>query len=353
MKKVLYATAQIMPYRTKFFNLLTKYCDMMVLYDNCKNGERNAKWTHSISIHHRCYFLNHKHIHQIFAWLEILFWVSKKWDVRIVGCINSKIEIVAILYMRLFHIPYVLNLDGETFFDGNGIKSRIKRFIARGAKAYLVAGEKSAYSLKKAIGSVPICIFNFSSLTEKELAEHRQNSTLRKDYILVVGGYFPYKGLDVVLETAKLMPYITFKLVGSGKKSNLLIEKINSMNIKNVQVVPFLQSDGLYQEYKQCKLFVLPTVQECWGLVVNEAASFGTPIVSTWGSGAAVEFLSDEYSQFLAEPSDAVSLKEAIAAYLKFNHKKEYANYLMNKSKDYSIEEMCRKHIQFINSMLL
>jgi glycosyltransferase involved in cell wall biosynthesis len=352
MKKVLYTTAQVMPYRTKFFNILANDCNLTVLYDNCKEGERNDMWIHSVNIKHKCFFLNHKYLHQVFAWLEILFWVSKKWDVRIVGCINSKIEIVAILYMRLFHIPYILNLDGETFFEGNSIKSKMKKFMVKGAKAYLGAGEKSVYNLKKVLGNVSTCIFNFSSLTENELVTHRQYPILRKDYILIVGGYLPYKGLDIALETAKLMPNIIFKFVGSGKRSNLLMLKANFMNLKNVQIVPFLQSYELFQEYKRCKLFVLPTVQECWGLVINEAASFGTPIVSTWGSGAAVEFLSDDFSQFLAKPNDAVSLKEAIVAYLRFNYKKEYADYLIEKSKDYSIEKMCRKHIQFINSII-
>ena len=46
----------------------------------------------------------------------------------------------------------------------------------------------------------------------------------------------------------------------------------------------------------------------CLRLVVNEAASFGTPIVSTWGSGAAMEFIGDDYPQFLAKPADAGSL---------------------------------------------
>lgn len=49
MKKVLYTTAQVMPYRTKFFNLLANDCNLTVLYDNCKVGERNDMWIHSVN----------------------------------------------------------------------------------------------------------------------------------------------------------------------------------------------------------------------------------------------------------------------------------------------------------------
>lgn len=82
----------------------------------------------------------------------------------------------------------------------------------------------------------------------------------------------------------------------------------------NVEVVPFLQKSELETEYGRCRMMVLPSRQECWGLVINEAASFGCPIVSTWGSGAAIEIVSDNYPQFLAEPGNVESLCAAIRA---------------------------------------
>lgn len=53
---------------------------------------------------------------------------------------------------------------------------------------------------------------------------------------------------------------------------------------------------------------VLHSRQECWGLVINEAASFGTPIVSTYSCGAIVEFLNDKYSEFMAKPNNPEDL---------------------------------------------
>ena len=80
--------------------------------------------------------------------------------------------------MRLLHIPFYLNLDGETFFEGNSLKAKIKRFIAKGAKKYLVAGRKAAENLKNAIGKADIQVYNFSSLSEAELSEHYSYSHL-------------------------------------------------------------------------------------------------------------------------------------------------------------------------------
>lgn len=353
MEKVLYITASVVPYRTRFFNLLAKGCDLTVIFETGLVGYRNSIWRYSVPLKFRHHFLNHKFINNILAPLEIIFWVTKKCDVRIVGCINSKVEILAILYMRLLHIPFYLNLDGETFFEGNSLKAKIKRFIAKGAKKYLVAGKKAAENLKNAIGEVDIQVYNFSSLSDTELSEHYSSSYLSANgegkctYALVVGAYFPYKGLDIALEAAKELPNIHFKFIGMNKRSDLLEAKRKELDVNNVEIIPFLQPEELYKCYQDCSFFVLPSLQECWGLVVNEAASFGTPIISTWGSGAAVEFLSDEYPQFLAKPGDAQSLKESILAYCALSEeaKRTYSKYLIHKSRGYSIEESVKRHL--------
>ena len=116
-----------------------------------------------------------------------------------------------------------------------------------------------------------------------------------------------------------------------------------------MKVIPFLKKDLLDEEYKHCSMLLLPTRQECWGLVVNEAASFGTPIVSTWGSGAAVEFLSDRYPQYLAKVGDVASIMHTVKTCLSANDNQEYGKYLMEKSLNYNIERMVEEHINIIN----
>ena len=92
-------------------------------------------------------------------------------------------------------------------------------------------------------------------------------------------------------------------------------------------------------------MLVLPSRQECWGLVISEAASFGMPIVSTWGSGAAVEFLADAYPQYLAKPGDSESLYQCIRTLMNSTEKKAYSDFLLEKSKKYTIEEMAKIHL--------
>lgn len=346
MKKVLYLTNLEVPYRVAFFNQLAKQCDLTVLYER-KKSTRDAKWIGSEKINHTVMYLDGVNIGNENSFsIKIAGIVRRKWDLVIVGCYNSKVQMFAMMVMRLFGIPFAINLDGEQFI-GSGAKSSLKKLFLKGANAYLIAGHKPAENLKKALGVTNVYPYNFSSLTEKEVAEnscqHRRNNT-----VLVVGQYFDYKGMDVAYKVAAMDTSIKYKFVGMGKRTELFIQEIGGAT-ENVEIIPFLEKSKLFEEYKNCAMLLLPTRQECWGLVVNEAASFGMPVVSTTGSGAAVEFLSDEYPQFLATPDNPEELLDCIRKCFDSNREK-YGDYLMEKSKNYTIEENVSVHIDLLKT---
>ena len=133
-----------------------------------------------------------------------------------------------------------------------------------------------------------------------------------------------------------------------GVRQDLFMKEQEVPDVSNIEFIPFLQKKDLEEEYKRCSLFVLPSRQECWGLVINEAASFGTPIVSTSGSGAAVEFLQNAYPQYLALPGDEESLYRIIKDCLS-QPTDVYRAYLMDKAKKYTIEEMVESHNRIFN----
>ena len=350
MKKVLYLTLIESPYRVRFFNELAKFCDLTVLYERETSANRNAEWAKSVQGTYRTIYLNGIQVGNEHSFsFRILKYLFAGYDYIVVGSYNSYVQMMAILIMRLLRIPYILNLDGEPFLKGKSFKTKMKCFFLRGASAYFIAGEKSAESLRANIGPQNIVPYYFSSLLEKEISSNaKQSCEERNDTILVVGQYFSYKGMDVVLETARLDESLHYKFVGMGSRTEQFLKDFARKIPSNVEVIPFLQKADLEKEYKTCRLLVLPSRQECWGLVVNEAASFGTPIVSTWGSGAAVEFLSDDYPQFLAKPGDCHELLDCIYRCLSYADLSSYRYFLTEKSKQYSIERSVREHLKVI-----
>ena len=346
MKKVLYLTSIEVPYRVRFFNELAKQCDLTVLYEKRSVESRNEIWARSAEKAHKKKFLRREGT--IFT--GVLKELRREYDAIIVGCYNSPVQMIAQLYMRLCKIPYIVNLDGETFLTGKGIKTRLKKFFLSGADKYLVAGEKAAKAIEEIAGDKNVIPYYFSSLTEEELMTKRNvaEQCKRNKTILVVAQYLEVKGLDVIIETAWKDSSFSYKLIGMGNKTEQFLLDYDGKIPGNVEIIPFLQKAELEKEYQTCGMLVLPSRQECWGLVINEAAAFGMPIVSTWGSGAAVEFLADMYPQYLAKPGDVDDLYRCIQRLIEANETGQYSRYLLEKSGMYSIEKSVMQHVQVI-----
>lgn len=351
MKNVLYISNIEVPYRSEFFNQLSKKVNLTVLYERRKSSNRDENWTNSVKSNYRIEYLKGIKIKNEYSFdFKILKYIfSEQYDKIIIGCYNSPSQILAILMMRLLKKKYILNLDGEYFLDGNNFKRKIKRFLIKGAQEYLIAGEKAGENLSKYVPKERVHPYYFSSLTNKDIQENSKNSNKNiNDKILVVGQFFNYKGLDIALDVAKKMPEKKFEFVGMGNRSQLFRDLVKKLEINNVEIIPFLSKDELEQEYINCKMLVLPSRKECWGLVINEAASFGMPIVASSGSGAAVEFLSDEFSQFLAISKNVEDLKNKINLLFNYNEISNYSLYLINKSKKYTIDNNVKIFLKII-----
>ena len=346
MSRILYLTNIEVPYRVRFFNELAKYCNLTVLYETQTVEKRNEEWARSEECRFRVKYLQEKKIGSVRMDASgILREISSDYDAIVIGCYNDPVQMLAHLFMRMWKIPYFINLDGEPFLSGTGLKTLGKRFFLAGAVGYLTAGEESAESLKRVCPNAVIQPYYFSSLTEEEIEKHRSlGASERNNTVLVVGQYYDYKGMDVALEAAMLDPTIQYKFVGMGSRT-ALFEKEHEIP-DNVEIIPFLQKQDLEREYRSCGVLVLPSRQECWGLVINEAASFGMPIVSTWGSGAAVEFLANDYPQFLAKPGDPKNLLQCIHRLWEMKDKDAYSAFLIEKSKRYSIERSVQEHLR-------
>ncbi|SDA66266.1 Glycosyl transferases group 1 [Lachnospiraceae bacterium G11] len=346
MKKirVLFISNIEVPYRTRFFNLLGKECDLTVLYEQKKSRNRNEEWAKSeVGTYKKIYLHGIEVGHERSFSFSILKYVFSDYDKIIIGCFNNPVQMFAIVLMKLFHREYYINVDGKTFDTGCFLKRVLRRFFLNGAKGYFCAGEKASEQLTNFVkNDNPVYSYRFGNAEKRELDDiTRPDIRDRNEEVLVIGQYEAYKGLDIAVKVAQNNPKTSFIFVGMGWKEESFRRYIKSLGLLNIEIIPFLQKEELTKLYKKCGLLMLPSRQECWGLVINEAASFGMPIVSTWGSGAAEEFLSPKYDEYLANPEDIDDLANCFERLLKTSEqeKEEYSKYLYSKSKAYNIEE--------------
>lgn len=351
--RVLFFTNIEVPYRVEFFNQIAQKIDLTVIYERKKSKNRNEEWAKSNSKRFKTIQLNGINVKNEFSFdlRAIKHAFSAQYDIVVIGCINSPIQILLMLLFKIFKKDYIINLDGECFISNKSLKNKIKSFFIKSAKSCFVAGKQNARKIERLLDLKNVYYYNFSSLKEEEILTNGKIELSRNDTYLVVSQFIKYKGLDLLLQVAKIDKSKRFKIIGAGNKSDELEKLIEEMELKNVIVIPFLQRPQLYEEYKKCKCLILPSRSECWGLVINEAASFGCPIVSTYGSGAAVEFLNDKYKDFLASPNDLESLLKALNNFENYKKKTEYKKYLLNISKEYSIENNVNSFLKMLEGV--
>ena len=84
------------------------------------------------------------------------------------------------------------------------------------------------------------------------------------------------------------------------------------MKLENVHFIGFKSKEELKKYYKSADLFVLPTREDIWGLVINEAMSYGLPIITTNKCVAGVELINNDENGFIVSVEDSKSISKKI-----------------------------------------
>ncbi len=124
---------------------------------------------------------------------------------------------------------------------------------------------------------------------------------LRPRAFLFVGRLAPEKGLPELLRAFRAYHSNStapaeLLVVGTGPLEYLVHGHLG------VRHLGFVQSKDLPKLYASAWCFILPSRREPWGVVIQEAAAAGLPIIATNHCGAATWFLRDGANGFLSTP---------------------------------------------------
>lgn len=130
---------------------------------------------------------------------------------------------------------------------------------------------------------------------------------------LFVGGCSVRKGVPYLVEAfRKLDVAAELRLV--GRRNDALFARIGGLP-PNVQAAGPKTGIDLAHEYASADVFVLPSVEDGWGLVTNEAMNAGLPVVVTENCGSA-EIVEDGVNGFVVPARDADALAARLALLL-------------------------------------
>lgn len=165
----------------------------------------------------------------------------------------------------------------------------------------------------------PYCVDNEyfkdkSTSADLDALRHEFDLCSERPILLFVGKFTARKFPDLLLEAyirlPEPRPYLLF--VGDGELRPNLELTSKTASLSDVRFAGFRNQGELPRFYALADVFVLPSVMETWGLVVNEAMNAGCAIVTTDQVGCARDLVEDRYNGFVVSPCDVNALSRAL-----------------------------------------
>ncbi len=144
----------------------------------------------------------------------------------------------------------------------------------------------------------------------------------KKGYYFTVSSLLPHKNLSVLIDAFKLLKEkygrsekLIISGVGGGSKQQLL-EKVESNGLQdNIILTSFISDAERNGLYKNCKVFVFPSVFEGFGMPTVEAMLLGVPVLTT--KLTSIPEVTQNKAKYVENPYSAEEWADAIIAQVK------------------------------------
>lgn len=228
------------------------------------------------------------------------------FDFVIVNGYSDAVRLSCIRLCRKKGIPYAIETDTQLKIPKNPVKRLLKRLLLQkifAGNSYGFAGGTRQRELFYYYGMKPqkvkvlpmtIDVEEFQkikdSLPEQAELKKMQGFSNCKT-ILFVGRFVQEKNLFVLLDAisslSKKHDDVRLCLIGKGDQKQKIEEYCQQLKIDNVvRIYDYMLKFDLVMFYKMADVFVLPSMFEPWGLVVNEALACNLPVIASSNVGA-------------------------------------------------------------------
>lgn len=170
-----------------------------------------------------------------------------------------------------------------------------------------------------------------------------------KKVVLAVGQFVPRKGYDVLLRAWKQCDQDNELWIIGGNAPDDYVNLKNELKLSNVYFMGFKCKEELMECYKASDLFVHPTREDIWGLVINEALANGLPVVTTDRCVGGCELVQNGVNGYIVPAGDSEMLSNAIMKILEDDVlRQKMAENSIKRIENWTIEEMAKQHYKVL-----
>lgn len=155
----------------------------------------------------------------------------------------------------------------------------------------------STYNVPSQVIYHGVNLADYCCMRDKSECKRILHLNPQEKIILYVGKLHPYKDPITLVKSfgiiAKRQKRSRLILVGEGKLYSQILELAKSLQVSDkISIHSHLNFDELVLLYRAADVFILPSINEAFGMVTLEAMASGTPCVVS-GSGANPEIVQD------------------------------------------------------------
>ena len=309
MTRVTLLTEIPAPYRIPLFNALAERVDLTVVFLRDRNPDRPYD-LHADELHFERTTLPGLDLTVRGRWIVLNRRAAQALrgaDCVLIGGWNQPAFWAALAAARARRTPSVLWVESTGRDRRSGRLEAVKRQLFRGVDAFVVPGTASREYLTRLgvpDGRITVAPNAVDQAIFAAGTRRRTNGPVR---LLGVGRLALDKGFDLLLEAADGLP-VVIQLAGTGPEE----ARLRQLAGPNVEFLGQVERDALPDVYADADVIVMPSRSDPWGMVLNEAALAGRPLVSTNAAGAAHELIDDGVNGFRVPAGDVEALRSAL-----------------------------------------
>ena len=365
--KVLVLTNIPSPYRVDFFNELTKYCELTVLYERNTAKNRDSNWLKADNIKFNVEYLKGiKYGEDSSLSISILKYLkNKEFDIILICGYTSLTTMLAIKYLSKKKRKFVFNCDGGLIKEDRKIIKKVKEYFISKPTYWLSTGKLTDDYLQH-YGANKDRIFRYpftsirqdeiikDKLTEDEINSIKNELGIKEKKVCISVGQFIYrKGFDILIKSAQFIDSSIGIYIIGGNPTDEYKNLVETLKLNNVHFVEFKTKAELSKYYKIADVFAFPTREDIWGLVINEAMAHRLPVITTNKCVAGLELIENEKNGYIIPVEDYKSLAEKINKICNNpTLKEDMGKNNIEKMKKYTIENMALEYMKIFKYIL-
>lgn len=218
-------------------------------------------------------------VHRYLFNFAVPFILQNARDADVIHCTTFNSALPALVAARLMRKPVICTMMGAYHKKWVVMKGQVVGNIFRAIERVQVNNhfDKMLFLSEFSLKETRWIRREKTEITVPGVDLKRYRVGKKENYVLFVGRMSKQKGIYNLLEAARLLPDVPFKIIGKGEEQ----ERVKKLLPPNVEYLGFVSDEKKYELYAKALIFAYPSVGDGMPATIQEAMAAGCAIVSS------------------------------------------------------------------------